>query len=157
MTKTLLLLTIVAGVLCLDGAPDSADRVQTIKATVVAYDLGVEQADGSCIQTAIARSEKSTKRSESDRYFIIRHQSSCPKLIREESLKVDRKRSFKLKRDTKCDQTLEDLKYFVTLSPTGTRSESPRLKAVRDWDEIQVAASQKLPCYILTSPEPFEE
>jgi hypothetical protein len=156
MTKTLLLLTIVAGVLCLESASDSADQVQTIKATVVAYDLGVEQADGSCNQTAIARSEKSARRNESDRYFIIRHQSSCPKLIPEERFKIDRKRSFKLRRDTKCDQSLEDLKYFVALSPTGTRSESPRLKTVRSWDEIQVAAHQKLPCYILTSSEPFE-
>lgn len=157
MTKILLLLTIFTGVLCLGSASDSADQVQTIKATVVAYDFGVEQADGSCKQTVIGRSEKSAKRNEADRYFIIRHQSPCPKLIPEESLRVDRKRSFKLKRDTKCDQSLDDLKYFITLSPTGTRSESPRLKPVRGWDEIQVAAPQKLPCYILTSPEPFEK
>ena len=156
MTKSLLLLTMLAAALCLESASDSADQVQTIKATVVAYDLGVEQADGSCKQTAIARSEKFAKRNESDRYFIIRHQSSCPKLIPEESLKVDRKRSFRLRRDTKCDQTLEDLKYFITLSPTGTRSESPRLKTVRSWTEIQVPAAKKLPCYILTSSEPFE-
>jgi len=156
MTKTFLLLTIVAGVLCLESAPDSADRVQTIKATVVAYDLGVEIADGSCTQTAIARSEKSARRTEADRYFIIRHQSPCPKLIPEERLKDDRKHSFKLRRETKCDQTLEALKYFVALYPNGTRSESPRLKAVRSWDEIKIAAPRKLPCYILTSPEPFE-
>lgn len=156
MTKTLLSLTVLAGVLCLVSAADPADQVQTIKATVVAYDLGIQQADGSCNQTAIARSEKSSTRKESDRYFIIRHQSSCPKLIPEERLKIDRKRSFKLRRDTNCDQTLEDLKYFIALSPTGMRSESPRLKTVRGWDEIQVAADQKLPCYILTSPEPFE-
>lgn len=156
MTKALLLLTIFAGVLCLNSASDSSDQVQSIKATVVAYDLGVEQADGSCKQTAIARSENSAKRNESDRYFIIRHQSSCPQLIPEERLKVDRKRSFKLKRDTKCDQTLEDLKYFITLSPTGSRTKSPRLKTVRGWAQIKVPEAKRLPCYVLTSPEPFE-
>jgi len=156
MTKAFLLLTILASVLCLVSASDSADQVQTIKATVLAYDLGVEQADGSCYQTTIARSEKSSSRNGPDRYFIIRYQSSCPKLIPEETLKLDRKRSFKLRRDTNCDQTLEDLKYFSELYPTGTRSEIPRLKTVRSWDEIQVAAHQKLPCYILTSPEPFQ-
>jgi len=96
--------------------------------TVVAYDLGVEQSDRSCKQTAIARSEKSVGRNESDRYFIIRHQSSCPQLIPEERLKVDCKRSFKLKRNTKCDKTLGELKYFSFLSPIGVRTESPRLE-----------------------------
>jgi|GEM_PF-3116772 len=156
MTKALVLLTMFASVLCLRSVSGSADQVRTIKATVVAYDLGVEQADGSCNQTAIVRSEKSAKRHESDRYFIIRHQGSCPQLIPEESLKADRKRSFKVKRDTKCDQTLEDLKYFITLWPTGIRTESPRLKTVRGWDEVQVSAAKKLPCYILTSSEPLE-
>jgi hypothetical protein len=156
MTKAFFLFMIFAAVLCQGSTSDPADQVQTIKATVVAYDLGVEQADGSCKQTAIARSERSAKGNEEDRYFIIRHQSSCPQLIPEERLKVDRKRNFKLKRDTKCDQTLEDLKYFITLSPTGIRTESPRLKTVRGWDEIRVPAAKKLPCYILTSPERFE-
>jgi len=95
VTKALLLLTIFGVVLCLQSASDSADHVQAIKAGVVAYDLGVEQANGSCKQTAIARSEKSVGRHALDGYFIIRHQSSCLELIPEERIKVDRKRGFK--------------------------------------------------------------
>lgn len=136
---------------CQEQASTDQGGKTTIRASVVAYDLGVEQGDGSCRQTAIARREKPAKRDESDRYFILRHQSSCLKLIPEESLKVDRQRSFKLKRDIKCDQTLEELQYFITLSPTGTVTKSPRLKTVRGWEEIQIPAAKKLPCYILTS------
>jgi hypothetical protein len=153
MTKALLLLTIPVLVLCLDSA---ADRNTTIRATVVAYDLGVEQGDGSCKQTVIARGEKSTKRNEAECYFIIRRKSTCPQLIPEERLKIDRQRSFKLKRDEKCDQTLEELRYFINLSPAGSVSKSPRLKTVRGWEDIQVPTAKKLPCYILMSSDAFE-
>jgi hypothetical protein len=153
ITKALLLLTIPAVALCLETA---SDRNTTIRATVVAYDLGIEQGDRSCRQTFIARSEKSAKRNEANRYFIIRRRSSCLQLIPEESLNVDRQYRFKLTRDTKCDQTLGELQYFIRLSPTGTITKSPRLKTVPGWEETQVPAEKKLPCYILTSPDPFE-
>jgi hypothetical protein len=160
-----LFLTIQAVVLCLASTSHTVRLVQqpridrdntTIKATVVAYDLGVEQANGSCRQTVIARCEQCGKRNEADRYFIIRHQSSCPQLIPEQTLKVERHRSFQLKPDTKCNQTLEELRYFITLSPTGSVTKTPRLKTVRDWEEIQVPPTKKLPCYILTSNVAFQ-
>ena len=130
---------------------------KTIRATVVAYDLGVEQRDGSCKQTAIAR-EKASKRDDSDRYLILRHQSSCMKLIPEQSLNANRERSFKLTRDTKCDQTLEELQYFTTVSPTGTVSKTPRLKTVQGSEEINIPAAKKLRCYLLmSSPDVFQK
>jgi hypothetical protein len=153
MTKALLLFSIqVIGLLCPENAwvasnPEGAET--TIRVSLVAYDLGVEQANGSCRQTVIARREKSARLNESDRHIIIRHQSTCLKLIPEQSLKLGRQFSLKLKRDTNCDQTLEDLQYFIDFSPNGTITKSPRLRTVPGRRLEEISTGVKLPCYQL--------
>src|SRR4029453_2722670 len=68
MTKALLLLTIQAiGILCLENsqlASNPQDRRWAIRVSILAYDRGVEVAQGSCIQTFIVRREKSGKPTE---------------------------------------------------------------------------------------------
>jgi hypothetical protein len=145
--KTLLLLTIA--IIGVNVLGQQTDGVTVIEARVVAYDLGVEQASGLCRQTLIARNEKSARRSEADRYFIIRRDSFCPELMPEKTLQSDRKRTFNLKRDTKCDQDLQELKYFISMSPAGIQSKDPRLKPVRKWNQIKISTTKKMPCYIM--------
>ncbi len=70
---------------------------------------------------------------------------------------MDRKRRFKLRRDTNCDQRFEQLRWLITLSPDGTLNKDPWLKPLGDWEDIKVSAEKKLSCYILLSPEPFEK
>src|SRR5262245_28378134 len=74
MTSVILLLTISGLVLCLESPlGQRANGITTIRAQVVAYDLGVEQANSFCRQLVIGRSDKSA-----NRYLIARSRTVPP-------------------------------------------------------------------------------
>ena len=156
-TTVLLLLTIWAFACFETARAQRPDDTTKIKATVIAYDLGVEQASGLCKQTIIAQREKLPRRSESDRYLIIQRYSPCPELLPEKSLTTNQQRTFTVRRDTKCDQTFDDLRYFLAVAPNGVRTKSRRLIPVEGWDESNAPATKRLPCYFLSPPDPFKD
>lgn len=134
-----------------DKSPYSSK--ETINGAVVAYDIGLELADGSCRQTIVVRTSSRDK--EANRYIIIRYENSCMKLITERMLKRNIRWRFTVSRDADCDQPFDELLFIRQMGPSGERSRIPRLKLVTRGKAQNIPRDRKLPCYTLR-PGDFE-
>ncbi len=122
---------------------------RTVTGNVVAYDLGVELASGTCRQTLIV--ETGGHRKHGKKYVIIRHDYSCLNRIPEKVLIERQQRSLSVVRDPTCDQLFDDLLYIRGINETGESYQIPRLKRVPGKEREAVSSGRKLPCYILKS------
>lgn len=120
---------------------------ETVSGVVVAYDTGLEIADGSCRQTIIVRTAKNIKHKKPNKYIIVRYENSCMKLIPERLLKKGSQYRFVLSRNMDCDAVLEDLLYIRYMGPTGGKSEIPRVQLIVGADAKEIPTGKKLPCY----------
>ncbi|MEK6303908.1 MAG: PKD domain-containing protein [Acidobacteriota bacterium] len=123
---------------------------EKVNGVVVAYDVGLELANGSCRQTIIVRTENRINRKE---YLIVRYETSCMRLIPERALKAGPQWRFSLTRNAECDELLDDLLYIKNMSPTGGAYQIPRVRRVAGSEKEKIPANRKLPCYVLGSGE----
>lgn len=126
---------------------------ETISGTVVAYDVGLELANGSCRQTIIVRTANRISRDQETEYLIVRYETSCMRLIPERALKAGPQWHFSLTRSADCDELLDDLLYIKNISPTGGIYQIPRVRRVAGSEKEKISADRKLPCYVLGSGE----
>jgi hypothetical protein len=126
---------------------------ETITGSVVAYDIGLELANGSCRQTLIVRTENGINRDQDNQYLIVLFETSCMRLIPERALKAGPQWRFSVTRNADCDQLLDDLLLIKNMSPTGGIYQIPRVRRVAGSEKEKIPADRKLPCYALGSGE----
>ena len=122
---------------------------QTVIGIVVAHDDGLELADGSCRAMAIVRVRSHLKRKQISKYLLIRYQYPCATGLPNEVFDGKRQWHLSVTRQMNCDQSHEDLKYLVQISPDGTVSQIPLLKPVPGKESEKIPTDVKLPCYVL--------
>jgi len=125
---------------------------ETVTGTVVAYDIGVELANGSCRQTIIVRTKNRGDNSRGGEYVIVRYEDPGKKVIPELILKKTRQWRFSLNREVKCDQALEDLLYITNPTPVGS-SRIRVLKLVTDAGGEKIPKDVTLACYVVKAGE----
>lgn len=117
--------------------------------TVVAYDLGMQLATGSCRQTLVLRTKRRLGHRVIKEYVIARYQNSCMKLIPERILETDTTRHLSLIRNRECDRRIAELLYLVDLFPTGL-SRIPILKRSPGKEKERIPTRDNLRCYLLS-------
>ena len=134
------------------SAQNNGSRKVTIRGTIVAYDLGLQLANGRCRQTLIVQTKRPINGEE---YIIVRYEGFCAEVIPEQKLESAQYWRFALTRDADCDQRLDDLLYITSMSPTGKKLQYPRLRLMPGTESERIPSDKKLPCHIVR-PSDFE-
>jgi len=134
-------------------ARSEGNEKETITGTVVAYDIGLELADGSCRQTMIVRTKKGTNQEKRNDFLIVRYEDACMKLIPERVLKSGPEWHFSLIRNAGCDRFLDDLFYINDMNETGGSVRRPFMKVSTGGDANEIPKNMKLACYALVAGE----
>lgn len=134
------------------GSPTRQQKTpihKEVVGTVVAYDLGMQLANGSCRQTLVLRTKRRLGQRVIKEYVIARYENSCMKLIPERILETDTTRHLRLIRNRECDRRFAELLYLVDLFPTGP-SRIPILKRSPGKEKERIPTRDNLPCYLLS-------
>ena len=89
------------------------------------------------------------ERKQISKYLLIRYQYPCATGLPNEVFDGKRQWHLSVTRQMNCDQSHEDLKYLVQISPDGTVSQLPLLKPVPGKESEKIPTDVKLPCYVL--------
>jgi hypothetical protein len=124
-------------------------RERIVTGRFVAYEVGVQRANGLCRQMLVVNTKKGRDRELMGEYILVRYENTCMKLIPERVLKRKNLWRLPLTRHVECDQPFRELLYVEQISPAGEISRIPRLQRVSGREAARIPINETLPCYAL--------